>query len=66
MSVETLERPQSIPMTRVAHTKLDQPEPNFGPEDMHAIRAIAFIMNGIFLFALALYAALAVAAGFGF
>lgn len=30
-------------------------EPNFGPEDMHAIKAIAYLMNGIFTVAAVMY-----------
>jgi hypothetical protein len=37
-------------------------ERNFGPEDMHAINAIAYIMNGILVLALVLYGAIIICA----
>jgi hypothetical protein len=49
MSVETLERPQTIrfrPAREIHSTEQTPPsgfEPNFGPDDMHAIKAIAYI-----------------------
>jgi hypothetical protein len=61
MTVETLERPQTLSFRPVRdsrpvrHTQPSVLEPNFGPEDMHAIKAIAYIMNGIFAIALVMY-----------
>jgi hypothetical protein len=61
MTVETLEYPQTVtsqPARKIRSAREPQPscvEPNFGPEDMHAIKAIAYIMNGIFAGALVMY-----------
>jgi len=61
MPVETLKRPQTISFQsagEIQSTREASPsgfEPNFGPEDMHAIKAIAYIMNGIFVVALVMY-----------
>jgi hypothetical protein len=66
MTVETLERPETIrlrPARGRRPARETQPtdfEPNFGPEDLHAIKAIAYIMNGIFGVALLMYGTMAV------
>jgi hypothetical protein len=61
MTVETLERPETITFRRTSEIRSargpqeSSVEPTFGPEDMHAINAIAYIMNGIFVVALVMY-----------
>jgi hypothetical protein len=71
MTVETLERPQTIsfrPARKIYSTRETNPsgfEPNFGPEDMHAIKAIAYIMNGIFAVALVMYGTITLFAWLG-
>ena len=61
MAVETLQRPEtsSFKSAREAVTaRAVLPagvEPNWGPEDMHAIKAIAYLMIGIFTIALMMY-----------
>jgi hypothetical protein len=71
MSVETLERPQTIRFRSargIQPPRETQPsgvEPNWGPEDMHAIKAIAYIMNGIFAAALIMYGTITLFAWIG-
>ena len=71
MSVETLERPRTIKIESVrrmaprATESIHAAEPNFGPEDMHAIKAIAYIMNGIFAVALVMYSTITLFAWLG-
>lgn len=64
MEMQTIERPRSIPIKPVRLARPAEFEPNFGPEDMHAIKAIVYIMNGIFVLALLMYSAIAAAAYF--
>jgi hypothetical protein len=61
MATTTLDRPPAAPTSRV--TRERDFEPNFGPQDMLAIRAIFGIMVGIFTAALVLYASIALVAG---
>ena len=70
MASATLERPETISIATVARTSPRtaphvKVEPNFGPEDMHAIKAIAFIMTGIFLVALLMYTTITLFAWLG-
>ncbi len=71
MSVETLDCPQTIsfqsaPEIRSAREpRPNAIEPNSGPEDMHAIKAIAYIMNGIFTAALLMYGTITLFAWIG-
>ena len=71
MAVETLERPQTISLQsarEIQPCRETHPsgfEPNFGPEDMHAIKAIAYIMNGIFAVALVMYSTITLFAWLG-
>ena len=60
MAIETLERVRTTPPTLARAAALDEnSEPNFGPSDMHAIKVIACLMNGIFVAALAMYGTIA-------
>jgi hypothetical protein len=71
MPVETLERLQTIrfrsvrevPPARKNHAI--EFEPNWGPEDMHAIKAIAYLMTGIFAVALVMYSTITLFAWLG-
>jgi hypothetical protein len=71
MSVEILERPQTIKVDSIPRTaprmvqSTSVVEPNFGPEDMHAIKAIAYIMNAIFAAALVMYGTITLFAWLG-
>ena len=71
MAVETLERPQtfSFRSAREIQSALESHpigvEPNWGPEDMHAIKAVAYIMNGIFTVALVMYGTITLFAWLG-
>ena len=59
MAIETLERVRT-PANLVREAARDEEsEPNFGPSDMHAIKVIACLMNGIFVAALAMYGTIA-------
>jgi hypothetical protein len=60
MTTATLDYPSTIRIEDVPKPKVRSAafEPNFGPEDMHAIKAIAFIMNAIFVIALVMYSAI--------
>ncbi len=71
MSVETLERPQTI---RIRSGREIQPpgethpsglDPNWGPEAKHAIKAIASMVNGIFAAALIMYSTITLFAWIG-
>jgi hypothetical protein len=64
MAVETLERPQTISI-RAADESRGSDEANWGPEDLHAIKAIAYIMNGIFSVALVMYGTITLFAWLG-
>ena len=55
MTTETLDRPQTINIQASRQATPCDVEPNFGPEDMHAIRAIFGLMVGIFTAALVMY-----------
>ena len=55
MTTQTLERPETIPIQKARQTASTPDEPNFGPQDMHAIRAIFGIIVGIFAVALVMY-----------
>jgi hypothetical protein len=69
MAIETLEPVQTIrihPLPRAARqVPVEVFEPNFGPEDMHAIKAIAYIMNSIFVAALLMYSIITLFAWLG-
>jgi hypothetical protein len=60
MSVQTQERPRIADVGSYRMTEPTPFEPNFGPEDMHAIRAIFGIMVGIFTGALVMYATITI------
>ncbi|GEM_PF-3676817 len=60
MATKLPERPPAAPVS-TAPREADF-EPNFGPQDMLAIRAIFGIMVGILTAALALYASIALVA----
>ena len=60
MPVQILERPKIAEVKNFSKAESNQFEPNFGPEDMHAIRAIFGIMVGIFTAALVMYATIAI------
>jgi hypothetical protein len=60
MPIQILERPKTAEVKYVREAKSDQFEPNFGPEDMHAIRAIFGIMVGILTVALVMYATITI------
>jgi hypothetical protein len=55
MATELLDRPPTIHIRAARPTSSIDVEPNFGPEDMHAIRVIAYLMTGIFTVALVMY-----------
>jgi hypothetical protein len=61
MATTMLERPPARPVSQTGRDP--DVEPNFGPQDMLAIRAIFGIMVGIFTAALVLYASIALVAG---
>ena len=65
MTTETLERPQTISMHSAHRPTPTGFEPNFGPEDMHAIKAIAYLMNGIFAAAAVMYGTISLLAWLG-
>ena len=65
MTTGTLARPRTTPMQSAHHTTPGDFEPNFGPEDMHAIKAIAYLMNGIFAAAAVMYGTIALLAWLG-
>ena len=48
----------------VAFEAESAPHPNFGPDDVYAIKSIAYIMNGIFVIALVLYSTITLTAFF--
>jgi len=60
MSVQTLERPRIADVGSYQEAEPNEVEPNFGPEDMHAIRAVFGIMVGIFTGALVMYATITI------
>ena len=62
----TLEQPKIIRIESV-HGSAEKVrfEPNFGPSDMHAIKAIALIMIGIFSAALVMYGTITLLAFLG-
>jgi hypothetical protein len=64
MSVETLERPRTIKIQSVHESHVDD-EPNWGNEDMHAIKVIAYLMIGIFSVALVMYGTITLFAWLG-
>jgi hypothetical protein len=68
MATELLERPRTIPIQSASPNRPASSadvEPNFGPEDMHAIRVIAYLMIGIFSVALVMYGTITIFAWLG-
>ena len=64
MSTQTLEPPATLDIHSAREEPTSDFEPNFGPSDMHAIKAIFGIVVSICSFAMVMYGALAVAAYF--
>jgi hypothetical protein len=62
MATVLLERPRTIRIRPARTPSSTGVEPNFGPDDMHAIRAIFGIMVAILTVALVMYGAIALLA----
>lgn len=71
MAVEMLQEPTTIAFrsnpvcTTTRPAENDPFEPNFGADDLHAIKVIAYMMIGIFLYALVVYGVITLFAWLG-
>jgi hypothetical protein len=65
MNVAVSSRPKPIPIALHETVTRRDFEPNWGPDDVHAVRAVAYLMNGIFLTALVMYSTITIFAWIG-